>query len=362
MQGRSSSPFTRSTYRVWPRSTPSATPRSQAASTARGSGSPEPYAEQAARKSWLGRVFQVPEGEPTHALLEHISSLSQGDRLWFERGVVAGDTVVVPHEALSDTPAFLATRRLMARFRCGAREAAGLAELFLALDAGPAVVAHYEAEARSRGAAAVSEDLVHLVARLALAEAVPDEDALEHADCLGDSAVLVSTDGQVAQPAGQSEGASAQLAWHALGTVQPERLSCTVCRAVFEADDEAAELPTCPECGRFRGIAGAIDDCPSLEELAALGKRLYALGLSHDQAGVAWSHYHLRKQALEAALPLRQPAQVLLAEVEHASRRFLPRLGACLYQVQRIPSIPVSGPEWRRIWLAYRARNAVTSA
>src|SRR3989304_1168247 len=72
---------------------------------------------------------------------------------------------------------------------------------------------------RPRGAAAVSEDLVHLVARLARAEAVPDEDALEHADCLGDRAVLVSTDGQVAQPAGQSEGASAQLGWHALGTV-----------------------------------------------------------------------------------------------------------------------------------------------
>jgi hypothetical protein len=33
-----------------------------------------------------------------------------GERLWFERGVLSGDTVRVPHEALSDTPAFLATR------------------------------------------------------------------------------------------------------------------------------------------------------------------------------------------------------------------------------------------------------------
>ncbi|MBI2524447.1 MAG: hypothetical protein HYV93_00530 [Candidatus Rokubacteria bacterium] len=332
----------------------------------------EPDAAQPARRPWLARVFQVPEGEPTHALLEHISSLSQGDRLWFERGVLAGDTVVVAHEALSDTPAFLATRRLMARFRCTAREGAGLAELFLALDAGPAVVAHYEAEARQRSAAVIIEDLAQLVARLALAEAVPDEDALDHADCLADRAVLVSTDGQVAQRAGQSEGASAQLAWHALGTVQSERATCPVCRAVFEADDEAAELPICPECGtrdtwearqggRFRGIVGAIDGCPSIEELAALGKRLYALALSHDQAGVAWSHYHLRKQVLEA-VPLGQPAQVLLAEVEHASRRFLPRLGACLYRVQRIPSIPVSAPEWRRIWSAYRARRGAVSA
>jgi len=80
--------------------------------------------------------------------MEHISSLSQGERLWLEQGVLAGDTVLVPHEALSDTPAFLALPRLRRRFRCTAREAAGLAELFLALDASPAVVNHYEAEAQ----------------------------------------------------------------------------------------------------------------------------------------------------------------------------------------------------------------------
>jgi hypothetical protein len=256
----------------------------------------------------------------------------------------------------------------MRRFRCTAREAAGLAELFLALDAGPAIVAHHEAEVRRRGADGVIGDLVHLVARLALVEQVPDADALEDAECLGDSAELVSADGQVAQLAGQSER-PAHIARHALGTVRPERVTCTVCRAIYEADDEASDLPMCRECGardtwetrqggRFRGVIGAIDQCPSFEELAALGKRLYTLALSHDQAGVAWSHYQLRKQALEAAVTLRQPARVLLAEVEHASRRFLPRLGACLYRVQRTTAIPVSGPEWRRIWQAYQARKA----
>jgi hypothetical protein len=324
-------------------------------------------AEQRSGKTWLARVFEVPEGEPTHALLSHISALTPGERLWFERGVFAGDAVLVAHEALSDTPAFLATPRLMRRFRCTAREAAGLAELFLALDAGPAVVVHHEAEVRRRGAKAVIGDLVHLVARLALVEQVADTDALEDAECLGDSAERVATDGQVAQPAGQTERA-AQVAWHALGTVRPERVTCTVCRAVYEADDERGDLPVCPECGardtwetrqggRFRGVIGAIDRCTSLEEMAALGKGLYTLELSHDQAGVAWSHYHLRKQALEAAVALRQPARVLLAEVEHASRRFLPRLGACLYRVQRTTAIPVSAPEWRRIWQAYQARK-----
>jgi hypothetical protein len=98
-------------------------------------------AAEPSRRSWLSRVFQVPEGEPTHALLEHIASLSQGERLWFERGALAGDTVVVAHEALSDTPAFLHARRLVRRFGCTVREAVDLTELFLALDASPAVVA-----------------------------------------------------------------------------------------------------------------------------------------------------------------------------------------------------------------------------
>jgi hypothetical protein len=55
--------------------------------------------------------------------------LNPGGRLWFESGALAGDTVLVAQEALSDMPAFLATRRLMRRFgvqaraRRGAREA-----------------------------------------------------------------------------------------------------------------------------------------------------------------------------------------------------------------------------------------------
>jgi hypothetical protein len=323
---------------------------------------PGPEGEHPTRKTWLAGVFQVPEGEPTHALLTHISSLSQGDRLWFERGIVGGDTVLVPHEALSDTPALLAIPRLTRRFRCTVREASGLAELFLALDASPAVVAHYEAEARCRRIASIVDDLVHPVAGLALVEQGPDTDALEDAECLGDGAEWVTEDGQVAQRGVQPEEDGAHrawqtVAWHALGTVQPERVACPVCRAVFEADDDTPEIPTCPECGtrdtwearqgmRFRGLIGAIDHCPSLEELAALGKRLYVLQLSHDQAGVTWSHYHLRKQA-----------RVLLAEVEHASRPFLPRLGACLYRVQQTTAIPVSAPEWWRIWRAYQSRK-----
>ena len=50
----------------------------------------------------------------------------------------------------------------------------------------------------------------------------------------------------------------------------------------------------------FCTLVAEIDGCPSLGELARLGKRLYALSLPHDQAGVAWSRYGFRRAALEA--------------------------------------------------------------
>lgn len=65
-----------------------------------------------------GVPCRVPEGgEPVPSLMDHGSGLSQGERLCFEQGILAGDTVRVPHEALSDSPAFLALPRLRRRFR-----------------------------------------------------------------------------------------------------------------------------------------------------------------------------------------------------------------------------------------------------
>lgn len=322
--------------------------------------------EPGRRVTALGRIFVVSEGEPVQGLLDHIASLSQGERLWFEQGVLAGETVMVAHEALSDTPAFLAVPRLVRRFRCSVREAAGLAELFLALDAGPAVVAHYEGEAARRGTGVVVEDLVHLVARVALVEQVADTDALEEAECLGDWAEDIAEDERLAMLRVQGDGDGALIAWHAVGSVHAETAICPTCGARYEADDEAVELPRCPECGArdewesrqgagFRALVAEIDACPSLAALAAVGKRLYALRLAHDQAGVAWTHYQLRRAALEAAVTLGPEARALVARIESAPERALPRLGAELYRMQR-RGAAITPAEWRRVWCAYRAR------
>jgi hypothetical protein len=283
----------------------------------------------------------------------------------------------VAHEALSDTPAFLHTRRLMRRFGCTVHEAVDLAELFLALDASPAVVAHYEDEARRVGVATITQNLVHLVASVALAEQAPDADALQDVQPLGDAVESVAENGQTARLVVQSDGeagggAVPDVQWHALGTVHPERTTCPVCRAVHEIEEDSPDLPTCPDCGapdtwearqggRFRGIVGPIDSCSTLEALGALGKQLYALALTHDQAGVAWAHYHLRKQALETQIVLGKPARALLARVEHASPRALGRVGATLYRTQHAGGTAVSTTEWRRIWSVYRARRGAVA-
>ncbi|MFZ1058593.1 MAG: hypothetical protein WAP47_05310, partial [Candidatus Rokuibacteriota bacterium] len=331
------------------------------------------------RTTALARIFVVPDGEPVDALLAHISGLSQGERLWFEQGVLLGDTVLVPHERLDDgKPARLAVDRLMRRLRCSAREAFDLGECLLALEADASVIAHYEAEARRRGVGAVVEDLVHLLARLALAEPVPDADALDHAQRLGDRAEWVTDDGRVAHSALQPDGEPAHfLGWHALGSVQPETVACTVCAAVYPDDDESPDLPTCPRCATrdtwearqeptFRALGQEIDGCSSLPELAALGKRLYRLRLSHDQSGVAWSHYQLRKSRLESELTLGPAARSLLAQVDEADLRSLPRLGARLYRLQHngasVAGGQPSAAEWQRIWQAYRARRPAQSA
>jgi hypothetical protein len=281
--------------------------------------------------------------------------------------------VVVAHEPLSDTPAFLNARRLMRRFGCTAREAVDLAELFLALDASPAVVAHYEGEARRASVANIIEDLVHLVAGVTLAEQVDDGDAFHHVQSLGDAVDSVGDDGQIARSAVQSDaedgvGARPDVQWHALGSVHPERTTCPVCGAAYEVDDDSPDLPTCPACGavdtwearqggRFRGIVGAIDSCPDLTALGGLGRRLYALRLTHDQAGVAWMHYHLCKARLEQAVKVGRPALGLLTQVERAPRQGLARLGSRLYRLQHAGGAAVSSTEWRRIWSAYRARR-----
>jgi len=116
-------------------------------------------------------------------------------------------------------------------------------------------------------------------------------------------------------------------------------------------EDRAARLRA---GGPVRGVRQL--DLHRREE--ALGHLRQPGQVQRDQAGVAWSHFHLRKQALEAHVALGRPARALLAAVEQASPRALGRVGARLYHVQHTDTRTVTTQEWRPIWQAYHARRA----
>jgi hypothetical protein len=343
-------------------------------------GATEPEPPVAA--SSLGRIFAVPDGEPVAALLAHISRLTPGERLWFEAGVRVGDQVLVPYERLDDgKPAALAVDRLMRRLRCSAKEAFDLGEALLALDADRTVMAHYLDEARRRGVAPVLAELLAWGARLGALAPVPDADALDHAEPLGDAAEGVDDAGElVASARAPVDSDTAQtpepaaLAWRVLGPIDAPRICCARCRARYVADDDATELPVCPRCGTpdtwearqpaaFQVLLRAIDACDTREALADLGRRLHAARLPRAQAGVAWTRYRIRQAALEAAVPLSAAARELLAEIDRAEAWVLPRVGAALYRRQHAADAPgLTPPEWRRLWAAYRARRPARPA
>jgi hypothetical protein len=323
-------------------------------------------------RTGLGRIFVVPDGEPVDALLTHIANLRPGERLWFEHAILAGDTVLAPHERLDDgKPARLAVDRLMRGLRCTAKAAFDLGECLLALDADGSVIAHYEAEARRRGVASVVDELVALIARLEAAQPVPDTDALDHAEGLGDAVEAIAADGQLTAPIPPPPGDV--TAWHIVGTTTAEAIRCAGCGTPYVAD-EAAELPTCPACGTrdtwearqdpgYRALLHEIDTCDSLRALAALGQHLYRQRPPRAQAGVAWTHYQIRKARLEAGTPLGPAARRLIAEIETADARALPRLGAALYRRQHESAgAAIPAAEWGRLWAAYRARRPARSA
>jgi hypothetical protein len=324
----------------------------------------------------------VPDGEPVAAWLAHIRQLTPGERCWFEQGVRIGDHVLVPYERLDDgKPAALAVDRLMRRLHCTAKAAFDLAEALLALDADTRVIAHYVGEARHRGVAPVLAELLAWASRLGAITSVPDTDALEHAEPLGDDAERVTDTGDLPrEPTGTTDpnGAwtpePATLAWRVLGTIDPPRVRCPRCDTRYVADDDAAELPMCPCCGTpdtwearqsatFRAWLRAIERCPTRSALADLGRRLYAAHLPRARAGVAWTRYRIRKAALEAAVPLSATAHQLLVTIERTDTWALPRLGAALYRRQHAAGAPGPTPgEWRRIWAAYRARRPARPA
>jgi hypothetical protein len=300
--------------------------------------------------------------------------------LWFEQGVRVGDHVLVPYERLDDgKPSVLRVDRLMRRCRCSAKAAFDLGEVLLALDADARVIAHYVAEARRRGVGPVLAELLAWAGRLGAIASVPDTDALEHAEPLGDDAERVSDTGDLPrEPTGATDADAAStpepatLGWRVLGTIDPSRVRCPRCGMRYVADDDTVDLPTCPRCGTpdtcaaaggVPGVAPRDRDlpepgCPERPRPSALRG-----APAPRPGGVAWTRYRIRQTALDAAMPLSAAARELLGAIDRADTWALPRLGAVLYRRQHAAGAPGLTPaEWGRIWAAYRSRRPARPA
>ena len=291
----------------------------------------------------LGAIFLVPEnGSSVHDTMVHIAALGQGDRLWFERCTVVGTKVLAPHEHCTDgKPSALSIPALRRRFGCDARAAFEYGELLLALEADRQVIAHYAHRVDREGMEAVCRELRGLVVELDLVEG--GADPVEEADALpaeGREAAAAEDGTGDTEDAGQ-----ATLGYHVVGNLFGE---------------EDAERPwEAKEPVSYRTLLTRIARAPKLEVLTAVAEAIRTRSLTREQAAVAWTAWRIRREHLEASLPLGRVARGILARIGRANGtgRELARLGSWLYRAQRTGSPTLVAHEWRTIWNAYRARR-----
>jgi hypothetical protein len=291
----------------------------------------------------LRTIFLVPDsGSPVHDTIAHIASLRQGDRLWFERCTVVGAKVLAPHENTADgKPAALSIPALRRRFGCDARVAFEYGELLLALEADRHVIAAYAHRVDREGIEAVCRELRDLVVELDLVE--DGEDPVEEAEDL---------------PAEGTEGADPDDRESDGDASGPGAIGYHVVGDAFDAED-SEECWEATQPVSYRALLDRIARTAGAEALAAIAQDIRSLALSRDQVAVAWTAWRIRREQLEARLPLGGMARGILARIGRANGtgRELVRLGTWLYRAQRTGSTKLAEHEWRAIWTAYRSRR-----
>ncbi|MDI9570293.1 MAG: hypothetical protein QM278_06160 [Pseudomonadota bacterium] len=115
----------------------------------------------------------------------------------------------------------------------------------------------------------------------------------------------------------------------------------------------------------YRSLLTKARGMNDLDALRVLGKKVYALGLARDQAGVFWHEYGKTERRIMAEIgkPLSVSARRLLRllhQVRNANGN-LAALGARLFKIQR-GTVKMADPprkhEWIIIWAAYHDRQA----
>ena len=287
-------------------------------------------------------------GEGYLAMAYHVRDMNQLDRIIFEDCAVSDGAVVAPHlNVKSRCPVHLRPEILQKRICCTFHQAVSLADAWSIIEATAKMVNEFIVGIKAKGI----EESIAYFERLAMelaevevswdheaGESLPDDGGDDDHGGIGDG------DGDDAY----REDIPDLYAYHVIG---------------YDELAEAMELTWEERQSRsYRSMLTKVRGMNDLDALRDLGKKVYALGLSRDQAGVFWYEYRKSEQRImtEIGKSLILPARQLLHQVQNANGN-LAALGARLFKIQR-GVIKMADPprkhEWIIIWAAYHDRQA----
>jgi len=288
-------------------------------------------------------------GEAYLGMAFHVRDMNQLDRMIFEDCAVANGAVVAPHlNVKSRCPVHLRPEILQRRIGCAFHQAVALADAWSIIEATPKMVDAFIGWVKAKGIEAGVAYFEHIAMNLAEVEVSWDLDAGEP---LRDDADDDADDGF--EPSGDPDEAYREeipdlYAYHVIG---------------YDELAEAMDLTWEERQPRsYKGLLRKVRCIADLDALRALGKRVYALDLAHDQAGVFWYEYRKTERRIMAEIgkSLSISARRLLHQVRNANGN-LAALGARLFKIQR-GAVKMADPprrhEWIVIWEAYHDQQA----
>jgi len=296
-------------------------------------------------------------GEAYLGMAFHVRDMSQLDRIIFEDCTVADGAVVAPHlNVKSRCPVHLRPEILQKRIGCTFHQAVALADAWSIIEATAKMVNLFIFGIKAKGI----EESITYFERLAM-ELAEVEVSWEHE--VGES---LPDDGGDDDHGGIGDGAGDDfdLTGNADEAYQEEIPDLFAYHAI--GYDELAEAMDLTweerQSQSYRSLLTKVRGMNDLDALRDLGKKVYALGLSRDQAGVFWYEYRKAEQRIMAEIgkSLSISARRLLHQVRNANGN-LAALGARLFKIQRDVIKMADSPrkhEWIIIWAAYHDRQA----
>jgi len=291
-------------------------------------------------------------GEAYLGMAYHVREMNQLDRMIFEDCAVADGAVVAPHlNVKSRCPVHLRPEILQRRIGCAFTQAVVLADAWSIIEATPKMVDAFIGWVKTKGVEAGVAYFERLAMNLAEVEVSWDSEAV----------VSLPEDGGDAAGAGEASDGSPEEA----EGPYPEEIPDLYAYHVIGYDElaEAMDLTWEERQPRsYKALLRKVRSVGDLEALRDLGKRVYALDLARDQAGVFWYEYGKSRNRLMSGIRkgLGGAARHLLKRIRNANGD-LAAVGAMLYRIQQ-GAVKLSDPpakhEWIVIWEAYHARQA----